>query len=80
MSLFFWPTRISSWHHTSIGVPRAIAARQGFALRMLKPKNVMHESISGDFELVHVLSVQEPEIESHHPGQGYQDNPEHYLF
>jgi len=47
---------------------------------MLKPKNVMHESISGDFELVHVLSVQEPEIESHHPGQDYQDNPEHYLF
>ena len=23
VSLFFWPTRISSWHHTSTGVPGA---------------------------------------------------------
>jgi hypothetical protein len=40
----------------------------------------MHESISGDFDLMHVLAVQAPKIESHHSGQGYQDNPEHYLL
>ena len=53
---------------------------RGPALRVLKPKNVMHESISGDLDGVHILAVQAPKIERGHSSQGYQNNPEHYLL
>jgi hypothetical protein len=58
--LFFWPTRISSWHHTSIGVPGASLARtswpedstyrSGRSPDWLKIKNPTHDAVRREAE------------------------------
>jgi len=45
---------------------------------LLKPEDVMKESVSRHLDGMKVLAIQKPEIEGHHCGQDYQDNSEHY--